>query len=327
MKSIEKLRKITRRDLFKIGGVVALSSAIYGLCYTNKTEHWNPKSYKGKIKTKDYSVPLDGKIKVVVVKNGEPKNLIREAISKFGGIEKFVKPTERVAIKPNIGWDRTPIMAANTNPELVGEVVRLCKDAGAKEVIVGDVSCNEPRRSYQRSGILESVIKAGGKIVYPEERYMDEINIGGEILSKFPLFRELLEVDKIINIAIAKHHTLAGYTGVMKNWYGIVGGNRSSLHQNLPLSIVEFVKFINPTLSIVDGYRVLIRNGPQGGSLSDTLLQRTIIVGVDQVAVDIEGAKLIGKDPFDLPYIELALTMGLGKKELKEDEKLTVILD
>ena len=318
------IKKISRRELFRLGGAIFLSSMVYGICHGNRTGRWNPEEYKGRIKTRDYSVKSE--IELVIVKNGDPVRLIREGLEKIGGIDKFIKRGDKVSIKPNIGWDRPPIMAANTNPEMIEELVKQCRDAGAKEVIVGDVSCNDPKSSYKRSGIEEAVKRGGGKVIYPEHKYLVEMDIGGIILSKFPVFKELLEVDKIINIAIAKHHTLAGYTGVMKNWYGIIAGRRFTLHQDLPLSIVEFAKFIKPTLCIVDGYRVLVRNGPQGGSISDTRLRKTVIVSVDQVLADIEGVKLIDKAPEDIPYIEMAISMGIGKGEVEEGRRVVVEL-
>jgi uncharacterized protein (DUF362 family) len=90
---------------------------------------------------------------MTVVQNGEPRDLVQRALADLGGMSRFISRQDVVVIKPNIAWDRTPEQAANTNPDLVAEVVRQCWHAGAKRVIVTDVSCNEPRRCFQRSGI------------------------------------------------------------------------------------------------------------------------------------------------------------------------------
>ena len=85
-------------------------------------------------------------------KQGEPSALVQRVFENLGGIGRFIRPQDVVVIKPNIAWDRTPEQAANTNPDLVAEVVRQCRDVGAKRVIVTDVSCNEARRCFHRSG-------------------------------------------------------------------------------------------------------------------------------------------------------------------------------
>ena len=94
---------------------------------------------------------------LVAVRGGEPLQMFDRAITAMGGIEKFVKPGQKVVVKPNIGWARTPAEAANTNPDLVGHIVKLCLKAGAKEVKVFDNTCNEWQQCYQLSGIEKAV--------------------------------------------------------------------------------------------------------------------------------------------------------------------------
>ena len=130
---------------------------------------------------------------------------------------------EVVLVKPNIGWDRTPEQAANTNPDVVAEVIRQCLGAGAKRVLVTDVSCNEPRRCFQRSGIAEAAKQAGAEVILPDPSNFKEVDLQGEVLHAWPVFESFLNADKIINVPIAKHHGLTGTTLGMKNWYGILG--------------------------------------------------------------------------------------------------------
>jgi len=86
-----------------------------------------------------------------IVQGDDPRLAVRRAIDELGGIRRFVSRGDVVVVKPNIGWDRTPLQAANTNPDVVAEVVRLSLDAGARKVIVTDVPVNEPRRVFLRS--------------------------------------------------------------------------------------------------------------------------------------------------------------------------------
>ncbi len=244
---------------------------------------------------------------------GEPASLVRKALENLGGINRFVRPQDVVVIKPNIAWDRTPEQAANTNPELVAEVVRQCRQAGAKRVIVTDVSCNEARRCFHRSGIEAAARAAGAEVILPDPELFREVDLGGVVLKSWPVFTPFLEADKIINIPIAKHHELTGATLGMKNWYGILGGQRNRLHQQIHQSLADLAAFMLPTLTIMDCYRILLRNGPTGGNLEDVALKKTVVAGTDPVALDAYVAKAYWNlDPSHLPYLQIASGRGLG---------------
>ncbi len=106
------------------------------------------------------------------------------ALEDLGGIRRFVSRQDVVVLKPNIAWDRTPEQAANTNPEVVAEVVRQCWQAGAKRVIVTDVSCNEPRRCFQRSGIQAAARAEGAEVILPDPELFREVDLGGVVLEE-----------------------------------------------------------------------------------------------------------------------------------------------
>ena len=89
--------------------------------------------------------------------------LTEKAIEGIGGLKQFVGKGSVVWIKPNIGWDRTPDKAANTNPDVVATLIRLCFDAGAKTVKVGDNPCNMPAKTYASSGIAEAAKQTRGR--------------------------------------------------------------------------------------------------------------------------------------------------------------------
>lgn len=253
---------------------------------------------------------------VVIVEGGEPEQLVEAALHELGGIERFVSRNDVVLVKPNIGWDRTPEQAANTNPEIVAAVVRQCLSAGAKKVIVTDVSCNDARRCFQRSGIAEAARSAGAQVLLPDPAQFKEVDLEGELLRTWPIFEPFLSADKIINIPIAKHHSLSGATIGMKNWFGILGGMRSQLHQRIHESLVDLADFMRPTLTVVDCYRVLMRNGPTGGSLEDVALHKTLVAGTDPVAIDAYVAKTYWSLEVDaMPYLKLASQRGLGSHE------------
>jgi uncharacterized protein (DUF362 family) len=248
-----------------------------------------------------------------VAKAGEPSALVQRALADLGGMGRFISRQDVVVLKPNIAWDRTPEQAANTNPEVVAEVVRQCWQAGAKRVIVTDVSCNEPRRCFQRSGIQAAARAEGAEVILPDPELYREVDLGGVVLKSWPVFTPFLEADKIINLPIAKHHGLVGVTLGMKNWYGILGGQRNRLHQQIHQSLADLANFMLPTVTLLDGYRILLRNGPTGGNLEDVALKKTMVAGTDPVALDAYVAKAWWNlDHEHLPYLQMAAARGLG---------------
>jgi uncharacterized protein (DUF362 family) len=241
-----------------------------------------------------------------------PEQLVRRAVEALGGMTKFISRGDVVVVKPNIGWDRMPIHAANTNPDVVGAVIKLAFEAGAKKVIVADGSCNDPNRCFQRSGIWRASYALGADVVLPQEHRFRTMRLKGDVLDEWPVFTTLVDADKVINVPVAKHHNLAKYTAAMKNWYGVLGGRRNRLHQNIDTSIADLATFMRPSLVIVDAWRVLMRNGPQGGNIDDAKDMHTIIATVDQVAADAFGCTLIGQRRENLPYLEMGEKRGLG---------------
>jgi uncharacterized protein (DUF362 family) len=270
------------------------------------------------------NVEASEKIDLVVAQGGSPSKITMTAIDAIGGIRRFISRGDIVVIKPNIAFDRLPEHAANTNPEVVATVVRLCYEAGAKKVKVFDRTVNDPRRCYVQSGIADAVKPLGAEVNYVDERRFKEIKINGQVLKIWPLYTEIFEADRIINIPIAKHHGLAKLTMAMKNWMGVMGGSRNHIHQRLDESLVDLSMVIKPTLTILDAVRILTANGPQGGDLNDVKRLDTVIVGVDQVAVDSFGATLFGMKGSDLGYVRIADKLGLGTMDLSKLKVKTI---
>ncbi len=258
---------------------------------------------------------------LAAVEGESPYLITKEAVAALGGMKRFVGKGDRIIIKPNIGWDRTPEMAACTNPDVVRALVELAHEAGAKKVTVIDNTTNQAKRCYVRSGILEAAKAAGADVPYVDETRVKKTALKGEWLKEWDILIDVLEADKIINVPIAKHHSLCRLTMGMKNWLGALGGARNQLHQNLDRAMVDLAAFFKPSLTVLDAYRILVRNGPQGGRVSDTKLVKTVVAGTDPVAVDAMGATFFDIRPQELLYLKLAQERGLGKFEL---EKLRV---
>ena len=311
---------LSRREallkLLRVGGMGAAAAGL-GLWLNRRSRH--PEAALAAEVKHNFAVAADPNLPEMAVAQGDdPGALARAALEQLGGVRRFIARNDVVVVKPNIAWDRTAEQAGNTNPELVAEVVRLCLEAGAARVVVTDVSCNEPRRCFERSGIGTAARSAGAQVLLPEPRLFREIDLRGDVLRSWPVLQPFLEADKLINLPIAKHHSLTGCTLGMKNWYGILGGQRSRLHQRIHESLADLADFMRPTLTILDCYRVLLRNGPTGGNVEDVALKRTVLAGTDPVALDAWAAKAYWDiDAQHLPYLKMAAGRGLGRVDFE----------
>jgi len=242
----------------------------------------------------------------------EARRLTQEAVNGLGGMSRFISKGDVVWIKPNIGWNRKPEQAATTNPDVVATLVSLCKQAGAKRVIVSDNSCNSAVASFARSGIQQAAQGAGAECFVMDENRFRKTSMNGKVMPAWELYGDVLGVNKFINVPIVKNHSLCKATLGMKNLMGVAGGERNRFHQDLSNTLVDLATFIRPTLVVMDAVRVLTANGPTGGNLADVQRRDTVAAGTDQVAIDAFGATLLGLKPHDIGYIVEGSARKLG---------------
>ncbi len=102
---------------------------------------------------------------LVIAKNGSPAQLLQAAMAPLGGMGRFVKKGQRVVIKANIAWARTPEQACTNNPELFTALIKMCYEAGAKRVAVWDHTCDNYQFCFSRSGLKDAGQKAGADVL------------------------------------------------------------------------------------------------------------------------------------------------------------------
>ncbi len=260
---------------------------------------------------------------LAAIMNGEPVPMLQAALKELGGIGRFVKKGQKVVIKPNIGWDRKPELAGNTNPEIVAEMIRQCLEAGASEVKVFDHTCDRQANCYPHSGIEEAVKKAGG-IMVPADQQSEYVSVhipNGKVLKNALVHKAIVDCDVWFNLPILKNHGGALMTAAMKNHMGIVWDrmavHRGGLHQ----CIADICTYKPAALHIVDAYRTLVTNGPQGKSASDVALTKALFASTDIVAVDTAAGKFftqLNKDiKFEnIEHISDGQKLGLGTMNL-----------
>jgi len=257
---------------------------------------------------------------LVAVKGGEPDVMFVKGIEALGGMKAFVKKGQKVVVKPNIGWDVSPERGGNTNPKLIAEITRQCFDAGAKEVVVFDNTCDNWQRSYKNSGISSAVTGAGGKMAPGNtEGYFHDVTIAGaKNLTKAKVHELIIESDVFINVPILKNHESAKLTMSMKNMMGVVWDRRAWHANDLHQCIADFAAYRKPDLNVLDAYYVMKRNGPRGVSEEDIITMKSQLISTDMVTIDVAGAKLFGADPADIRYIQIAAAQKVGRANLDQ---------
>jgi len=306
---------LTRRQVLQVATTLGLSASAVaaGLALSGRdTSAGRPPPAR----LRDHRVPAaPGAVELAIARGPDAVENVRRAVEALGGMAAFVRPGDRVLIKPNVGWNRLPEQAANTQPDVVAQVVRMVRAAGAARVWVSDFPVNNPERCFERSGIRAAVGGAGGDLVFPDGGSFRDVEVGGHVVPLAEMLWPLVEADKVINLPVVKQHGLSLATLGMKNWYGVVGGHRARMHQAVHRAIVDLAACIRPTLTILDGTRALVANGPSGGSLDDVRRLDTVAAAVDPVALDAFGASLLGLAPAEVAFIVEAEKAGLGRSD------------
>ena len=240
------------------------------------------------------------------------RDLTRKTFEAAGGIQKFISKGDVVVVKPNISWARAPQLAATTHPEVLKSVIELCQEAGAKKVRIVDHTIHGANRCFAVTGAGSVAKKTGADLVFPRSSLMREMKLNGHRLDVWPVFTPIVEADKLINLPVAKVHSLSELTLGMKNWIGAVGGRRYALHQDIHQTIVDLAQFFQPTITLIDATRIMTKNGPSGGSMADVAVMNRLILSNDPVAADARAAGLFGFEPDDVGFIRLAKKWELG---------------
>lgn len=262
---------------------------------------------------------------LVIAKNGTPAQLLQTAMAPFGGMNRFVKKGQKVVIKANIAWARTPEQACTNNPDLLYALVKMCYEAGAARVAVWDHTCDNHQFTFIRTGLKEAGQKAGAEVLSGHGRNVyRKVEIPkGKKLKSAEVLKEVLEADVFINFPIPKHHFATELTLGMKNLIGIVW-DMELLHKiDLHQSIADINTLRKPDLVVMDAIHILTTNGPKGPGKVES--PGEVIVSTDIVAVDAYGASFFknprtGKPfrPEEIKFIKLAYELGLGEMNLSK---------
>jgi uncharacterized protein (DUF362 family) len=305
------MTKITRRQFLTLTGAAA-GVALFGSGCASQPAETAPRRQPA-------AAPSGDQAYLAVARGADPAEITKRAMAALGGIERFVKPGQDVIIKPNICVDyHPPEYAATTNPTVVATLVSLCLGAGAKRVRVMDMPLGgTPESAYAVTGIGDAVKAAGGEMeVMSRFKFVKTPIPEGRDIKEWEIYQDVLKADVLIDVPIAKHHSLARLTLGSKNLLGVVA-KPNDIHRNLGQRVADLASLIRPTLTVVDAVRILTAHGPTGGSLNDVKQTNTVIASHDLVAADAYASTLFGMTGSDIAYIKAGAEMGLGTMDLK----------
>jgi uncharacterized protein (DUF362 family) len=312
-----KRELFTRRRFVRIGGGVVAASGlgVGGWMIYDRHQRFGRRT-SGEIP--DHRVELPSSLpRMVIVHGSDPAINVRAAIEQLGGMQLLLDKNDTVLVKPNIGWRRPPEHAANTHPEVVAEVVRLCREVGPRRVIVTDCPVRKSRPAFEWSGIGEAAAAAGAEVIIPEDSSYRTVLISDR-LGIWDVLEPFVTATKIINVPVAKSHEEMRSIAGMKNWFGITTKYRVAWHNDLERSIAELGALMRPTLTVIDASRVLMRGGPAGAGIGAVKQVGAIAAGFDPVALDAWAGTIFGFGLEDLPpYIGYAQEMGLGTADFR----------
>jgi uncharacterized protein (DUF362 family) len=311
------MRRITRSEfltLAAVGGGAALAAACGGSRYV---------AGPGGVESSARALPTGSASRspapgVLAVATGSAAAANAErAVAALGGMRAFVKRGDVVVVKPNICTARAPEYATTTDPDVVATLVRLAREAGAKQVLVMDNPISsDPISAYDASGIAVAVAAAGGAMHVMSDAGYRTYAIPGHLLGAHPLYAAVVDADVVITAPIAKQHGSTGLTLAGKNLMGVTSDRGRMHNMGLSQCIAEVAAALRPDLAVIDATRILVRNGPTGGNLDDVVVKDTVIACADWVAADTYATSLFDKTPEDVPYVKAAADMGLGSMDL-----------
>lgn len=326
-----------RQFITQLGGTAAVVGGAVGAGLLIK-DNWGMEGVKPPppVRLKNYGVELNpSKPSLVVVRSSpvdphkfaskeeelqareqQAFDMVLRALNEMGGVERFIQKGDVVVVKPNVAFDKNPDLAATSQPDTVAAVVKLCLKHGARKVIVADNPINNPESCFFKTKVGDAALRAGAEVMMPQHSYFEDLYVGGETIKNTwkMFYRPFREATKVIGVSPVKDHNLCKATVTMKNWYGLLGNPRNQFHQDIHGIISDFALMMKPTFVVADGRKLLMRNGPTGGSLNDVKKADAIVVGTDCTAVDSWCvSRLLEKSRHEIIYLDKVIARGLGK--------------
>lgn len=264
---------------------------------------------------------MKSKVAVIPCEGYEQKAVdeaIERGITLLGGWDSFIKPEEKILLKPNLLNRAAPERAVTTHPAVFEAVVKSLQGKGFDRLSYGDSPGHpgNPEKTAELCGIKEIADRMGVAFAdFTRSQTVDFVR--GRISRKFEISQGVLDADGIINICKMKTHQLARITGGVKNMFGCVQGmNKGASHAKYPDAesfaqmLIDLNLLLNARIHIMDGIVAMEGNGPASGT---PVKMNVILISADPVALDATFCRLVDLDPSNIPTVFYGSIFGLGR--------------
>lgn len=265
------------------------------------------------------------KPEVSLIRCGEYKSeevyaAVKRAVGLIGGMERFVRPGDRVLIKPNMLAAKPPDKAVTTHPEVVRAVIRLVKEAGGMALVGDSNAIGSFRRVAEVTGLAVVAADEDVRLIELTEAVKVE---GKGVFKHFEVSKDVMETDAVINLPKAKTHGQMLLTLCVKNLFGCIPGRRKAQwhfksgvdKDAFATMLVELHGIVRPALNIVDAVVGMEGNGPGSG---EPVKLGIIAAGADAFSVDMALSHVLGVPADRLPTTKAALGMGLARGSVRD---------
>jgi uncharacterized protein (DUF362 family) len=267
--------------------------------------------------------------KVAIAKNSDCRKAVFSSMELLGGIdEKTVKQYPSILVKPNLCGGVPGEPGSHTSIEVLKAVLEVFSTYGSP-LYIGEADCsfNDAHEVFTSLRVYQLGKQFNAQVINLSEGPSVEVEVPRPLSLKRLRISTVLQQSFIVSVPVLKTHPWCAVTMNMKNMYGaIYEREKAFLHNGLEKNIVDINKVVRPHLCILDAKTAVVRGGFKYGlwvGCPPTTLD-LIIAGMNPVAVDAVGTRILGKDPGNIHYIELAAKQGLGVCDL---QKLNVVTE
>ena len=264
------------------------------------------------------------KTKVVIVKSDEASRAVEHAIDRIGGLEERLSVYPSVVVKPNFCGGVPGERGSHTSIAVLEALLQLLSSF-KKKVFIGeaDGSFNWADQVFSALNISGVARRYGAQVVNLSKGPYLDLDVPQSLSLKTVRVSRLLTESAVINVSALKTHPWTGVTFSMKNMYGaIYEQEKALLHAGLDKNIVDINKVIPSSLCLVDGMYAVKHGGFKYGVWVGCPPDKmdTVVAGYDPVATDVVCTQLLGRNPDQIRYIEMAAAQNVGVNDSRQIE-------
>ncbi|MDD3024142.1 MAG: DUF362 domain-containing protein, partial [Syntrophomonadaceae bacterium] len=253
------------------------------------------------------------------------KAAVEKGLELIGGLNRLVKPGEKILLKPNLLTAEPPEKCVTTHPAVFKAVAEAFIATGAILSYGDSPALGSTVKVARKAGIMEAAEDLG--IEMADFKNGEEVTFsGGRQNKKFVIAKGVLACDGLVSLPKFKTHGLTLLTGAIKNQFGCIPGVlKGEFHVKLPQvqdfarMLVDLNNLLQPRLFVMDAIMAMEGNGPRGGN---PRYMGVLLFSTDPVALDATACRLAAVRPDEVLTLKYGQESGLGVWESDKTELL-----